>query len=1382
MNLLNLILNGLAGAATGYITNDIAVRMLFRKIGPFGGVLEETREEFIFNLSNLVEEKIINYKTISGELESPEFKKELSKLLDDIVSVRMREELQGLNWQDIAGFQQSIEGLASFGSQKDFVADILTALASNNDLAEAISPEQLEIISENLVQLGQEFFQDPEKVAEFIELLLAILAELQDQEQLTENIQNLLQKGQHELQAREGKLNEVLLDLFAQLELEDYFQERLTGIFRKPLSEVLLSTERLAAKNNLAEEILSFLETNTGKSIGEDLLEALFTSLQSIDLTLPELLGENWQEVLFPLLQKELPQVISRLLTWLENNRDELEERVDKAIGEVLAQGRGLRNSIKQVLYKALQGNVAQRYGIIGGVMSDLAAGENIDRLASDLSQELTEIFEKKSLGWFFYRISELEFFDKTAWYEFLLAKFKDYFTKDFSPGEFIVKLSGELNDLSLEDLVGEEFAGRLARELPYILCNISKKIIISPRAAEEVSYKLATLIHNFSAEQKANKALVELFSAAAQDDNFASSLRKIILLFTTDKLTDRSLGFKEYQLNALLADRLSDFLELSIESWLAQWKEESPVKIIDRLELQDDYQERMTAFFLELIENNLPELLRDRVSQAVADNLFQLSVEDMRKVVESFMGTELKPLTYFGGLLGFIAGLMLEILGGGLLAATAGPGRLLIAMLVYGFVGFLTNVLAIKMIFRPYQPKKIAGLQVPLTPGLFARNQERFAIAVGDFVQDDLLEPYRISSLFQQKRSEIENLIHAEMSKNNYRRVRALTRVSSTLIATKTVDWLADFIYQDSEKISEGLVGNIENWEITSDLLLKIKENIIEVYQEIEIEENILSDIILKINDYFLTKDQALNNYISSDQKDNLVEFLLDKSIDYGQRLFKASGDKEDKKLANYKQKSLEQIISLGQGLLVEELSARNIKELIPTSSRSRITTASVEGLLGSLKEGRAIPKVSKVFQDYLQRYKKTEGDWGENLIFLLEENFNSILDFFIVRLEDYFQKNRAEIKDAASYILEEEMKSGEFQQGWISSALFRGAYYLTDGRGTLDEIIDILLDDELPEFLNANRRALKSILQPFIIKISQGTAEEVLKRAKSEDWQQLIVILLEKDDVARNFQRFFRRFFEIGWNLELSLADFKYGQKGFLAGEEIFDRQISSFITVLDDKENKKLSQIIEPGLKFLVETSLYVISPANIWQSFTGLKPSAEKNNSVLTRGEKAKIEDKLFSIFALGQNFLLERKESIKLKDILGPEVLSRDLHNFILSLSQEDKFLEELKDILDCHISRSTRDYSQAINQESLEFIFNLLLTNSIAGLEDHFQALLHTLEIKKIAIKQVENMEPAAIEDLFNSFAGPYLTKLKLYGWSGSLVGLLTEFITGLRV
>ncbi|NEP02111.1 MAG: DUF445 domain-containing protein [Symploca sp. SIO2E9] len=72
----------------------------------------------------------------------------------------------------------------------------------------------------------------------------------------------------------------------------------------------------------------------------------------------------------------------------------------------------------------------------------------------------------------------------------------------------------------------------------------------------------------------------------------------------------------------------------------------------------------------------------------------------------------------------------------------------LLVPPIAGGIIGYFTNDLAIKMLFRPYKPIYIGKRKLPLTPGLIPRNQERLAKRIADTIMNSLLTPTELQRL----------------------------------------------------------------------------------------------------------------------------------------------------------------------------------------------------------------------------------------------------------------------------------------------------------------------------------------------------------------------------------------------------------------------------------------------------------------------------------------------------------------------------------------------------------------------------------------------------------------------------------------------------------
>ncbi|MBP5282875.1 MAG: DUF445 family protein [Lachnospiraceae bacterium] len=75
---------------------------------------------------------------------------------------------------------------------------------------------------------------------------------------------------------------------------------------------------------------------------------------------------------------------------------------------------------------------------------------------------------------------------------------------------------------------------------------------------------------------------------------------------------------------------------------------------------------------------------------------------------------------------------------------------RVILPVLVGATIGYCTNYIAIKMLFRPRKEMRIGKWRVPFTPGIIPKNQGRMAAAIGNAVGGHLLNLDTIKDSFQ--------------------------------------------------------------------------------------------------------------------------------------------------------------------------------------------------------------------------------------------------------------------------------------------------------------------------------------------------------------------------------------------------------------------------------------------------------------------------------------------------------------------------------------------------------------------------------------------------------------------------------------------------------
>lgn len=130
------------------------------------------------------------------------------------------------------------------------------------------------------------------------------------------------------------------------------------------------------------------------------------------------------------------------------------------------------------------------------------------------------------------------------------------------------------------------------------------------------------------------------------------------------------------------------------------------------------------------------------------------------------------------------------------------------------GIIGYITNDIAIRMLFRPHKAKYIIGLHVPFTPGIIPKEKGRIADAIGGVISEnlmnkDVLERYLLSDdMVSKVRLSVEEFI--ETQKHNPETVKEFLGhyLSDDEIAIISQNVNESITKQTYTKLSDASVG----------------------------------------------------------------------------------------------------------------------------------------------------------------------------------------------------------------------------------------------------------------------------------------------------------------------------------------------------------------------------------------------------------------------------------------------------------------------------------------------------------------------------------------------------------------------------------------------
>ena len=137
------------------------------------------------------------------------------------------------------------------------------------------------------------------------------------------------------------------------------------------------------------------------------------------------------------------------------------------------------------------------------------------------------------------------------------------------------------------------------------------------------------------------------------------------------------------------------------------------------------------------------------------------------------------------------------------------------IAPLLGGLIGYITNDIAIRMLFRPHKAKYLFGIHIPFTPGIIPKEKGRIAEAIGGVISENLmnnevLEKYLLSDeMIGKVRSAVEEFISTQQQNQE-----SVAPFLGHYLSNDEIDTIAQNINQSItkqtyEKLADSSVGD---------------------------------------------------------------------------------------------------------------------------------------------------------------------------------------------------------------------------------------------------------------------------------------------------------------------------------------------------------------------------------------------------------------------------------------------------------------------------------------------------------------------------------------------------------------------------------------------
>ena len=366
-----------------------------------------------------------------------------------------------------------------------------------------------------------------------------------------------------------------------------------------------------------------------------------------------------------------------------------------------------------------------------------------------------------------------------------------------------------------------------------------------------------------------------------------------------------------------------------------------------------------------------------------------------------------------------------------------------IIGALIGAVIGYITNWLAIKMLFRPREAKYIFGMKLPFTPGLIPKEKSRIANKVGETVGTHLLNSDSLSKALK------DDKIKAKFNEVAKEKINQVINSNSTL-----------------EEALKNTLG--ENYyALKGNMINNIAKTILESIQEEEFKNKLKFYIVDSIKERLNKNPEKIIDFINSNKFREVIINTLE----------------EEKTRDIIGKALLKEVKTLGkEDLTIEEIIPENIKPYIEEYVKSQKDTL-VDIIKNLLRDDEVSHKIKSAINDNIPSIVSMflSGDviYGK-LVSLVDKSLSE-------------EENKEYICDAALAFVHESMKKK------VSDVINNV------GEEKL-EVISDALGDKISKKLNTEEN-IDSIISKLNCKISSFNSYEEIIKVLFNDYENILI-----------------------------------------------------------------------------------------------------------------------------------------------------------------------------------------------------------------------------------------------------------------------------------
>jgi len=203
--------------------------------------------------------------------------------------------------------------------------------------------------------------------------------------------------------------------------------------------------------------------------------------------------------------------------------------------------------------------------------------------------------------------------------------------------------------------------------------------------------------------------------------------------------------------------------------------------------------------------------------------------------------------------------------------------------------------------------------------------------------------------------------------------------------------------------------------------------------------------------------------------------------------------------------------------------------------------------------------------------------------------------------------------------------------------------------------------------------------------------------------------------------------------------------------------------------NNNSSELSQIMGELLNEKIAKPLFNSYNSLIFEGITSSDINASVKN-ILNLISSSKETEKYLGIFF--ENAYDNKFSELQIEQIADIKILNKDIEKIIKSVFGNEVFNENNISLTEDIIQNAINNKLDFITADTKDYLTDKTIEAGLYSISDYIVPILKEINLKNITNKQIELLNPKEIDILFNSFAGDFFNKLRIYGVWGFVFGI----------